>query len=95
MEALGTSLGGGALKLEATQLKQIPIPLFEQEDIEWLARQGSALDGGTSPSTEAIDAFVIERIVSRGAGSKTVGEVNERLHAIADELCNSRQKRLA
>ena len=45
MEALGTPLGGGALKLEATQLKQLPVPLFSKEDIGWLARAGSTPPG--------------------------------------------------
>src|SRR5439155_1526562 len=43
MEAIGTPMGGGALKLEATQIRRLPLPDFPSEVLRALHEAGSAL----------------------------------------------------
>lgn len=43
MEAAGTVLGGGALKIEATQLRRLPLPSIEADAVAELARLSAAL----------------------------------------------------
>jgi hypothetical protein len=45
MEEYGTVMGGGALKLEATQLKKIPFPVLKDNTIEKLKLLGKKLAG--------------------------------------------------
>ena len=94
MEALGTPLGGGALKLEATQLKQLPLPLFSKEDIGWLARSGRTLQDGGATDSKSIDAFMIERLFGRTDVPRPVASINDDLREVARDLCSSRQRRL-
>ena len=94
MEALGTPLGGGALKLEATQLKQLPVPLFSKEDIGWLARAGRTLQDGGATDSKSIDAFMIERLFGRKDVPRPVASINNDLREVARDLCSSRQRRL-
>ena len=93
MEALGTPLGGGALKLEATQLKQLPVPLFSKEDIGWLARAGRTLQDGGATDSKSIDAFMIERLFGRKDIPRPVASINDDLREVARDLCSSRQRR--
>lgn len=65
MESSGTVLGGGALKIEATQLRRLPLPAIESSVADELARLGAALsdpfrDGAAA--LEAIDAVVWEAL---------------------------------
>jgi hypothetical protein len=53
MEALGTPMGGGALKLEAIQLKQLPLPLLSDESRKQLHRAGQGLQRN-EPATHAL-----------------------------------------
>jgi phospholipid N-methyltransferase len=62
MEEYGTVMGGGALKLEATQLKRIPFPLLEVETINSLAvlgRQLSVLVGKADSLIREIDLKIL------------------------------------
>lgn len=43
LEALGTVLGGGALKLEATQLRRLPLPRLSGTSVDTLAELGGAM----------------------------------------------------
>lgn len=56
MEEYGTVMGGGALKLEATQLKKIPFPILNSDMIKKLEILGSKLSSADSK----IDALIFE-----------------------------------
>lgn len=61
MESSGTVLGGGALKIEATQLRRLPLPLVETDAALELARLGRQLDGAPAHghrTRERIDEIV-------------------------------------
>jgi hypothetical protein len=68
LEATGTVLGGGALKVEATDLRRLPLPDLSAHEVEQLVALGRALvTRCTSDLLQAIDAVVGEAL-SRGVG---------------------------
>lgn len=68
MEAAGTPLGGGALKLEATHIRQLPIPSLSDQDCKRLEMLGRQLATSPSPAQRLIDALIL------GAASPDAGE---------------------
>jgi N-6 DNA Methylase len=62
MEALGTTLGGGALKLEAAHMRQLPIPAFSKAAKEKLDAEGSKLRRDTGQVRERIDRIVFKAL---------------------------------
>lgn len=91
MEAIGTPLGGGALKLEATHLRRLPLPPLTTEDLEQLDAEGRALSRDI-PS-DRIDRIVVARITGLEVSSARVTELIKSLQTTAAELCRSRQRR--
>lgn len=59
MEALGTPLGGGALKLEATHIRQIPVPVFSDADCWKLDALGQRLAASDFAALTDIDRLVL------------------------------------
>ncbi|MCI0719578.1 MAG: N-6 DNA methylase [Acidobacteria bacterium] len=59
MEALGTPLGGGALKLEATHLRQILVPVLSETEKADLSELGKDLTNATSDVQARIDAIIL------------------------------------
>lgn len=59
MESAGTPLGGGALKLEATHIRQVPIPLFSDRDCVRLTTLGQQLAAAMPSARHQIDAFIL------------------------------------
>lgn len=93
MEAVGTPMGGGALKLEATQLNQMPVPVLDDRDREWLARAVIGADRqGVDFST--INRFVLGKLFPSAAAVE-LESVDAKIRSIADTLCANRQKRTA
>lgn len=90
MESCGTVLGGGALKVEATQLRRLPLPVIEPSAADELARLGAALADpfDSAAALDAVDALVWE-ILEGGDGSR---RSVERLCA---DLLEARNPRLA
>jgi predicted RNA methylase len=64
LEAAGTVLGGGALKIEATQLRRLPLPSLGAAAIDELARLSAALSDpqGGDAALAAVDAVVWEAL---------------------------------
>ncbi len=93
MEALGTPLGGGALKLEATHLRRLPLPLLVAEDLAWLDSEGRTIPYDRPP--ESVDGFVIEKITGLDRTSAKVAAILKGLKATADTLCRGRQRQSA
>lgn len=67
MEALGTPLGGGALKLEATQLRQLPLPLLsERQRVDVISISQRLLATGRTPEMMArLDNIIISALGGR------------------------------
>ena len=87
MEALGTPMGGGALKLEATHLRRLPVPLFDDHEIEQLR----LVDGLTSP--EAVDEIVARALLGDMADDRRVFEMNDALRSYVVAAERARQKK--
>jgi hypothetical protein len=96
MEALGATLGGGALKLEAAHLRQLPLPTFseaQKEKIRCLVRE--ALDAGvTAGAYERYRAKIDQVIVSALAERKlSTAEAQSSVQNLAEIVLALRAKR--
>ena len=71
MEAFGTPLGGGALKLEATQIRQIPVPLLSARDCMKLDKLGwrLAVDPSALNQRHIDDYFLTVSLADQDADS--------------------------
>ncbi len=65
MEALGTTLGGGALKLEASHLRRMPVPHLSREAIELLDRAGKRLTLESWDIQQYVDDIVVRGLFSQ------------------------------
>jgi hypothetical protein len=59
MEALGTPMGGGALKLEATNLRQLPVPILSRKAAHELGQIANRLVRADSESMDRIDEIIL------------------------------------
>lgn len=91
MEAAGTKFGGGALKLEAAHIREIPVPRHIKAHAEMLDRLGAQLSSLTSNAQESIDKLVIGSILGDAASAQVSG-LARRLNERAEVLQGSRQK---
>lgn len=64
MEAMGTPLGGGALKLEATHLRRIPIPALSDRAKKELDIAGRQLTRKSSDLQVHIDKIILDELLS-------------------------------
>jgi hypothetical protein len=92
MEALGTPLGGGALKLEAAQLKRLPIPAVSATELAMLDAEGRALAPTATSVSEAVDRFVLAKITGVPQSDSRIGELLKGLKSLSDALCRGRQR---
>jgi hypothetical protein len=92
MEALGTQLGGGALKLEATQLRRLPIPVLSTKDLAFLDSEGRAMARRTESVSMAVDRFVVGKITGINETDAQVDNLLKGLKSIADSFCQGRQR---
>lgn len=98
MEALGSTLGGGALKLEATHLRQFPIPAFsavERESLRSLVRE--TLDSKCTVSESRhhraeIDRVVISALTQRKVAVSEAKATVEKLSGIVRLLRAKRRR---
>lgn len=86
MEAVGTPMGGGALKLEATHIKRLPVPVLADQDIRSLA------DPAAHNSTRHIDDIVIRALAGPLATERMVRQAAERLKTFIDDAQLARQR---
>jgi len=90
MEAIGTPMGGGALKLEATQVRRMPVPVFDDGEI---GRLGSM---DAKCPTEAIDGVVIGALMRQPEGrveAARVEHTRDRLRSFVEQAQLARQRR--
>ena len=92
MEALGTKMGGGALKLEATHLRQLPIPRLTVAHRTQLDAYGKRLLRGSTTVQERIDALVLKSLYAQHAPD-SVTDLVEDVRRCATELRSRRTKR--
>ena len=90
-EELGTVLGGGALKLDAAQLKKVILPKLETQDIKRLHDLGTMLSSCTSINEKIItdiDEIIIRSI---GVSGKDVYTYSKTIKQRIDYLLKQRQ----
>jgi len=98
MEALGATLGGGALKLEATHLRQLPIPAFsgsEKESLRSLVREALDLERTMSELRHhrtKIDRVVLSALAQRKVSVTEVKAIVEKLGGIIHSLRAKRRR---
>ena len=92
MEALGTALGGGALKLEATHLRQIPAPVFSHVAKAQLDTAGRELTRATPVVQAHIDGIIVRSIMGETFSSLRSGELSKALAYRAYKMSRVRQR---
>jgi len=91
MEEYGTVMGGGALKLEATQLKKIPIPVLSKGGIARLSDLGIVLAERPKNHTEIIEE--IDAVIFGELGIADMDRSMSDLHALRARLLARRTKK--
>lgn len=91
MEAAGTPLGGGALKLEATHIRQVPIPAFSHRDCETLSKLGQQLAVGVPSARHQIDMFILAASLP-GMNENDLKDVARHIDSRLEAACAARQR---
>lgn len=90
MEATGTPMGGGALKLEATHLKRLLLPPLPKDAAAQLHKAGRCLNGSINANIDAVNAIVLK--VLSGDNPRTIKRLASALDEIATGLSAARQR---
>lgn len=91
MEECGTVMGGGALKLEATQLKKMVIPVLPKNAITKLALLGSELSEKSNDHEYTIKK--IDDVILSELGIRDVARTMRDLYALKKRLLARRTKK--
>ena len=91
MESAGTPLGGGALKLEATHIRQVPIPVLSDRDCERLAALGQQLAAGVPSALHQIDMFILAASLP-GMNENDLKKVARHIDSRLEAACAARQR---
>ena len=94
MEALGTPLGGGALKLDASHIRRMPIPQLSEQAIRHLNRAGRELTQETSGAQVAIDDIVLRGVMGSEVREHELRSLSSNLEARSRKLHLERQRML-
>jgi hypothetical protein len=91
MEALGTAFGGGALKLEATHLRQLAVPVLSDDARADLGAAGRQLTRTTTEVQSRIDAIVLDAVLTRTASLTSRVQLATALAERANNMSCARQ----
>lgn len=91
MEAAGTPLGGGALKLEATHIRQVPIPALSDEGYGRLTALGQQLAASVPSARHQIDMFILATSLPR-IDEKDLKEAARHIDSRLEAACAARQR---
>ena len=94
MEALGTPLGGGALKLDASHIRRMPIPQLSEQAIRNLNKAGNELTQQSPGAQAAIDDIVLRGIVGSDVQERELKSLSTNLEARSRRLHIERQRKL-
>ena len=92
MEAIGTPLGGGALKVEASHLRTMPVPRLSDHAIERLNAIGPELTRGSSEIQGEVDSIVLEGILGPATKQRQLSSLADKLGSRSRKLRLNRQK---
>lgn len=94
MEALGTPLGGGALKLDASHIRRMPIPQLSEQAIRHLNDAGRELVQESSEAQVAIDEIVLRGVMGSEVQEHELWGLSSSLEARSRRLHLERQRML-
>jgi hypothetical protein len=92
MESIGTKMGGGALKLEATHLRQILIPKLSDQAKRALHKAGRELKLGTTEAVDFIDRQVLSAILRIPLSDTLVSSLASAIRGKLLEMATDRQR---
>jgi hypothetical protein len=91
-EAIGTPLGGGALKLEASHFRQMPIPKLSVIARADLDAAGRELTENATSAQLRVDAIMLRAVMGEKSEGIKLIQLNAILAARAEKLCRERQR---
>jgi len=92
MEALGTPFGGGALKLEATHLRHMAIPLLSEAAKKELSIAGQELTKSTPELQARVDAAILGALVGGTSSLTSTDQLAKTLAERASDMSCARQR---
>jgi len=90
LECKGAVLGGGALKVEAAHLRDLPVPVFDAGVWRRLAKLGRQLRAGDDTCSVLRR---IDKVVAQALAGKAAGEVEARLRDLSERKRAERGQR--
>ncbi len=91
METAGTPLGGGALKLEATHIRQVPVPALSDSDCQMLDALGQQLAAFAPSAQHQIDMFILGAVLP-GLHEKDLKTAARHIETRLQAACAARQR---
>jgi len=91
MESAGTPLGGGALKLEATHIRQVPVPPFSERDCQRLETLGQQLAASAPAAQHEIDMFVLAAALP-DLNEDELNAATQHIESRLQAVCAARQR---
>jgi len=91
-EAIGTPLGGGALKLEASHFRQMPFPIFSETARAMLDSLGKELTTDAIAAQSEIDIIVMDTIMGNEMEQRRLRELTAIIATRAEKLHHERQR---
>lgn len=98
-EAIGATLGGGALKLEATHLRRLPMPQFTEEQSSKLAMHANTMLSDTDLERSAtclrdeVDHIVIQALCRKRTNKAEVSKIRKTLTDLTEQMRNKRARK--
>ena len=92
MEALGTPLGGGALKLEATHLRHMPVPALSNSEKAELNAIGKQLASDAPAAQTRADKIVLGALLAGMAKAPSLTSLAEAIGKRALSLSTTRRR---
>ena len=94
MEALGTPLGGGALKLDASHIRRMPVPQLSARAIVSLNKAGQELTQESPEVRATIDDIVLRGVVGSEVQQRELRSLSTSLEGRSRRLHLERQRML-
>ena len=89
MEALCTPMGGGALKVEATHLRRLPVPMLSDQQRAALTVAGRRLTRNAPTAQAAVDDIVLDALCA--GRPRVAGKLAKALRECAVDLAQARR----
>ena len=92
MEASGTPFGGGALKLEATHLRQMAIPILSDAAKRELSKAGMELTKNAAEIQRRVDAIILDALLTGTTSLTSTDQLAKVLAERASNMSCARQR---